>query len=179
MADDIYFSWLLHFRDSPEYRLWSGYGDLEYEGLLYTGAGNVMNIGALEQSEDTPDARSQVSLNLGTLTAEERKVFFQDHGPIKIELNLIFTRDNGDTWRRVPRKFLGRLSKPRFYNGVYTVEIEATNGDVDRGIVKLWSDGAQQSEFPGDKGLEFKKTISEGFETNFPYGRARNPAISA
>ena len=165
------FHWLFHFREQPEYRIWSGTTDLVFEGETYLGLGSVMNIGPIELNEGAPDTRTAISLNLGTVQAPERAVFFQDPGPIKIELNFIFSKDNGETYHRLPRRFLGRLSRPRFHHGIYTTDIEVTNGDIDRGVVTYWSDGSQRLKYPGDIGLEYKKAISDGFDITFPYGR--------
>ena len=103
-----------------------------------------------------------MSASFAVPTPALRLAFMQDPGPLTVIIEWLVSLDQGLTWRKVPRKFVGRLSKPLIKDGIYTIEIETYGGDVDRGRPLKWSNEDQQARHPGDKGLEYVRQLSDG-----------------
>ena len=152
--------WLAEFPTStPIYRFWSGDEDLTLAGKTYQGR-NFISLSGAEASLDAPNRRMTASF--AVVTPELRQALMQDPGPLTVVIEWIHSTDHGQTWMRVPRKFVGRLSRPVIKDGVYTIEIETYGGDVDRGRPLKWWHEDQQARHPGDFGLSYMRQLSEG-----------------
>ena len=156
--------WLANFVDSG-YRFWSGDGNLTIGGVTYQGR-NFISLSTAEASLDAPRRRMTASFTIFDSTL--RRALLQDPGPLTVEIRWIYSIDNGVNWLMVPRRFVGRLSTPVIRDGRYTIEIETYGGDVDRGRPLKWSHEDQMRRFPGDRGLEYMRAISEGVEISWP-----------
>ena len=156
--------WLANFMDSG-HRFWSGEGDLTIGGEVYQG-NNFISLSTAEASLDAP--RRRMTASFPAIDAALRAALMQDPGPLVVEIRWIYSLDHGQTWLFVPRKFVGRLSSPVIRAGTYTIEIETFGGDVDRGRPLRWSDEDQQRRFPGDRGMEYMRELSEGIDTKWP-----------
>ena len=91
-----------------------------------------------------------------------------DNGPYDIEVDWVYSEDNGATWKRLGRKLIGQLSRPIIKSQTYQIEVETVHGDVDRGEVQYWSDEDQKAKYPGDKGMEYMRKLSEGIDIKWP-----------
>ena len=156
--------WLAYFVDSG-YRFWSGDGDITIGGVTYQGR-NFISLSTAEASLEAPRRRMTASFTIFDSTL--RRALLQDPGPLTVEIRWIYSIDNGVTWLIVPRRFVGRLSTPVIRDGTYTIEIETYGGDIDRGRPLKWSHEDQIRRFPGDRGLEYMRAISEGVEITWP-----------
>lgn len=167
-----YIAWLLDFVDLPSgVRLdvtsfWSGTGDIFFNGRMYHGTNGIISVSNYGIELGEPNNRFTASIQLST--SEVTRQFLIDNGPYHIEIDWIYSEDNGATWQRLERKLIGQLSRPLIKNQIYTIEIETIHGDVDRGEVKYWSDEDQKREYPGDRGLEYMRAISEGIDIKWP-----------
>ena len=132
-------------------------GDKTYQGR------NFISLSGAEASLDAPNRRMTASF--AVTTPELRMALMQDPGPLTVVIEWIVSDNQGRTWRKAPRKFVGRLSKPAIKDGIYTIEIETYGGDVDRGRPLKWSHEDQQRRHPGDRGLEYMRQLSEGITT--------------
>ncbi len=152
MAADPLVHVLATFPDTtPVYRFWSGADDLTLDGETYQGR-SFIALSPAEASLEAPDRRMTASFHMGPLTTAQRIELLQDPGPLTVQIEWIASTDQGQSWTRMPRKFVGRLSRPAIRNGIYTIEIETYGGDVDRGRPLKWSHEDQQGRFPGDLG---------------------------
>jgi len=155
--------WLAEFPDStPVYRFWSGDGDLTLDGKDYQGR-NFISLSTAETSLDAPNTR--LTASFAVAEPGLRQALMQDPGALTVIIEWIASIDQGQSWRRVPRKFVGRLSQPVIKDGIYTIEIETFGGDVDRGRPLKWSHEDQQQRHSGDRGLEYMRQLSEGIST--------------
>ena len=151
--------WLAEFPTSdPVHRFWSGDDDLTLDGKTYEGR-NFISLSGAEASVDAP--RNRMTASFAVVTPALRQALMQDPGPLTVVIEWIYSNDQGQTWRKAPRKFVGRLSRPVIRDGVYTIEIETFGGDIDRSSPLKWSHEDQMARSPGDRGLEYMAEISE------------------
>ena len=160
----IMVAWLIDLIDT-EYHFWSGDTDLDFMGTTYLGR-NFLTLSGAESSVDAPNRRMTISFIVADNTL--RSELLQDIGPVTVQIQWLHSSDRGMTWALVPRKFVGRLSRPQIVGGVYTIEIETFGGDIDRGRPVFWSDEDQRRRFPGDKGMEYMRQLAEGVEISWP-----------
>ena len=157
-------AWLATFTGT-DYRFWSGDAELVFDGETYL-RGHFFGISPAETTAEAP--RKRLSVTFPVTDNVLREDLLQDPGPLTVAVNWIYSLDQGSTWFRLPRKFVGRLSRPVIRNGLYTIEIETYGGDVDRGVPRKWSDDDQQSRHAGDVGLEYLRQLASGLETRWP-----------
>ena len=152
------------------YRVWSGLDNLDWNGEIWDGTqsanGAFVAVSPVTDKVGTPDRRASVSV---AVNAEmTRELLAIDTGPVSVFLRYLYSLDNGLTWIEAPMALAGRLSQPKFEQGLYTVEIETWSGDADRGEPKFWSDETQRAEYPDDKGFEFVRGLAQGIDTRWP-----------
>ena len=152
------------------YRVWSGLANLDWNGEIWDGTQSVngafVAVSPVTDKVGMPDRRASVSI---AVNAEmTRALLAIDTGPVSVFLRYLYSLDNGLSWIEAPMALAGRLSQPKFEQGVYTVEIETWSGDADRGEPKFWSDETQRAEYPGDKGFEFVRGLAQGIDTRWP-----------
>ena len=140
-------------------RFWSGDEDLIFDSKAYAGR-NFIALSGSENSIGAPSRRMTASF--AATTPELRAALLQDPGPLMVVIEWIVSNDYGQTWNRVPHKFVGKLSKPVIKDGIYSIEIETYGGDIDRGRPLKWSHDDQQKRFPGDRGMEYTRRLAEG-----------------
>ena len=80
----------------------------------------------------------------------------------------VYSEDNGASWKRLGRKLIGQLSRPIIKSQTYQIEVETIHGDIDRGEVQYWSDEDQKTRYPGDRGMEYMRKLSEGIDIKWP-----------
>ena len=152
------------------YRVWSGFENLDWNGEIWDGTqsvnGSFVAVSPVTDKVGTPNRRASVSISVNAEMT--RELLAIDTGPVSVFLRYLYSLDNGLTWIEAPMALAGRLSQPKFEQGLYTVEIETWSGDADRGEPKFWSDETQRAEYPGDKGFEFVRGLSQGLETRWP-----------
>ena len=165
-------AWLLDFVDlpagvyAPVTSFWSGTGTLVFGGKTYRGTNGIIKVSNYSVELGEPNNRFQATLQLSEPAVARQ--FLIDNGPYNIEVDWIYSEDNGANWKRLERKLIGQLSRPLIKSQVYTIEIETIHGDVDRGEVLYWSDEDQKMSYPGDRGMEYMRAISEGIDIKWP-----------
>ena len=173
-ASSILAHWLLTIDDlgaPAETRYWwSGEDNLVYDGITWLGttvAGeHLMTVSPVEHTLGEQSRRATIQL---VVTGEAvRRVLSQDPGPVQIRVDWLVSEDNGETFRKLARSFYGRLSGPTYQNGIYSAELETRLGDTDRHDPRQWSHENQLQLHPGDMGLEFARSLADGFELKWP-----------
>ena len=172
--------------DSPnELRLWTGVGDIEFEGDTYTGSGELMQISEIQETSDISARGATLSLsgipsNLINLALSEnyqgRKavikfgMFDEDVAAgSKLLINdtdFLLLNDSGDRLLidydaeiTMFDLFVGRMDQMTIDEGPDTstiaVTVESKLIDLERTRNRRFTDEDQQSRFPGDKSMEF------------------------
>lgn len=164
-------AWLLHFSglqgvpagDPTEYRFWSGGdGALNFEGASWGVLGRVVTISPLEVDVDNLQ-EERVSLSISVTDAAERAQMLVDRGPYSGEIGLVASADDR-TWARVPFRFAGRVSAPRWRAGVMSVVIESYTATVDKGRPIYWTHESHSARNPGDTFFEHAAEIARGLD---------------
>lgn len=164
-SDKIEAHWLVRAFVGDGIDLWSGEGDLVYDGVTYMGAGSLLNVRQLPLEAGYPERRARLTLGLEGVT--DRSAFVVDPGPAKIEIRQIWRVGSG-AWNAVPRIFRGRISNPAINNQNYECDVALRIADIDRGNDRLWSDQSQQTRHQGDLGFQMMSRISEGLDLSWP-----------
>lgn len=153
--------WLLEFVGT-DYAVWSGSGNLVYEGKTYRGAAQFMDLSVLDYQVDQPNRRLSAILAAGN--EEIQKIFISDSNIYLVEVIWLVSLDGGLTYQNTGRKYLGRTNGPTYANGQYSVEIEPTLSDQFRQEPRYWSDEEQQATYPGDLGLSYASELVDGLK---------------
>ena len=167
-----YVAWLLDFVDlpagvfAPVTSFWSGTGELTYNSRTYRGTNGIISLSDYSVELGEPNNRLTATLQLST--PEVARQFLIDNGPYNVEVDWIYSEDNGATWNRLGRKIIGKLSNPLIKNQTYQIEVETIHGDIDRGEVLYWSDEDQKRVYVDDRGLEYMRKLSEGIDIKWP-----------
>ena len=162
----------------PVLRYWTGEGELTLPDGTYTGM-SFVRLSPTEESTEAPSSRLRISIALGlgpSATPEERTEIqnlrariLEGFGFESITIRRIISDDYGRTWQILPWRFVGKLSNSQITSNLWTVDVETFTGDSDRGRVVQWTDSTQLSRFPGDKGFNFVRAISQGIPTRWPF----------
>lgn len=148
-----------------QYR-WTGDADLTTAGHTWTPTNLVESVTIA--SGQLADSETRVSLVLFAPTETEQLGFLIDPGPVQIILRQVVSTDDGGTWTLVPRAFTGRLASAELRGNRYHVDLVDRRGDPLRPAPRYWSDEDQQRRHPGDKGLQYMKTIAAGVVVRWP-----------
>jgi len=148
-------------------RVWTGIGDLDLNGVTYTGIGPEVISVRIGQATEKEDARLQVTL-AGLTEPETRRAFYEFRGRVVVTVRLIYSIDEGVSWLRVPRSFTGLYSRPRIQNDTVSFEVATYREQLDRGYEVEWSHANQRALHAGDNGLEHLKTIADGINLSWP-----------
>ena len=132
---------------------WTGKGTLVFEGQEWQGAlsdkGSLFDFSEVVYTPTIPDKRTTFDLAIGKESAQ--RLMSVDLGAVQVELGWIFSKDEGATWTRLPRRFVGRLGRTvvNVAEGLFSGEVETYLGDIDRGRPKTWSDETQRNRHSG------------------------------
>ena len=155
--------------DDPRYenirRQWTGVGNLNFDGFVWHGMGNILSISPSTNSVQQPTNRMTVSFVVRNNRTMHRLLTLTD--ALMITTQWIFSSDEGQTWAASGLKYTGRLSGPRIANGVYSVELETFRGSAQKGRLFKWSEQSQLNRHPGDKCFEYLRRIEVGVESKW------------
>ena len=157
-------AWLIEVVGT-EYLYWQGDHPLTFNGKTYLGR-NFLSLSDAETGVDA--AETTMTASFAVANPVFRAELLQDPGPLTTVVEWIFSTDAGQTWAKVPRKFVGSLSNPVMKDGIYSIEIETYAADADRGAPLFWSHEDQQLLYPDDFGHEYMRQLEEGIEISWP-----------
>lgn len=145
-------------------RLWSGLGDLTWNGEVWTGAGNLLGVSAVE--ETTAVVANGVTVSLSGIPVEFRSAAIEGARQGKPGRLWLGALDASGALVADPYLlFAGRLDVPEITFGGETFEITITYEsrliDLTRPREWRYTHEAQQVLFPGDLGFEFVTTIQD------------------
>lgn len=145
-------------------RLWSGLGDLTWNSVVWTGAGNLLGVSAVE--ETTAVVANGVTVSLSGIPVEFRSAAIDGARQGKPGRLWLGALDASGALVVDPYLlFAGRLDVPEINFGGETFEITITYEsrliDLTRPREWRYTHEAQQVLFPGDLGFEFVTTIQD------------------
>jgi|DEB0MinimDraft_4_1074332.scaffolds.fasta_scaffold43576_3 hypothetical protein len=170
-------------------RLWTGYGELVYEGDTYYGTGNLLNISSVEETAEI--AAKGITLTLSGVPSEVIslaltepyqgrlcKVYFGvftvgellDQSSTTTSKNYILQQDGGliqleEALTSLTEVFVGYMDQMNINEGPEssTIELHAENKliDLERARVGRFTSEYQKSIYPTDKGFDFVESLQE------------------
>lgn len=166
LEDDVIFPFFaveLVFDNAP-LRLWTGVGDLVYEGDTYTGSGNLLTVSSVEETSEI--AVRGATLTLSGVPSEVISLALQTpyQGRVcNIYLGTI-NKANNDSLS-LTQIFAGYMDTMNIAEGpdTSTIELSVENKliDLERARVARFTSGYQKSKFSGDLGLDFVESMQD------------------
>ena len=144
--------------------LWSGFGDLTFNGKNYLGVGNLLSISAVDESTDLTATGASVVLSgiQSTLLAIARDEDYQGR-PITIYLGAL--DDTGDLIASPTVLFSGFMDVMTIAEAgeTSTISVTAENKLIafDRSYVRRYTAEDQKIDYPNDMGFEFVAKIAD------------------
>lgn len=145
-------------------RVWSGLGELSWDGKVWTGMGSLISIGALEETSDVVASGTMISLSgvplemVGIAIEEARQ-----GKPGRVWLGLL--DDTHSVIADPVQAFQGRLDVPEITDNAQscTVTISYESRLIDLNTPRNWryTHESQQALHPGDRGFEHVTTIQD------------------
>jgi hypothetical protein len=186
LEDDVvypFFALELEF-DSGPLRLWTGVGTLVFEGVSYTGTGNLLDVSSIEETTEIAVRGATITLSgmpsevislalqspyqgrvckiyfgmfsRGYLQKEDGAyILLEDGGKIQLEL-----QETGLT-----QIFSGYMDEMNIDEGPDsgTIELKVENKliDLERARTRRYTSEYQKSVYPGDLGLDFVESLQD------------------
>lgn len=145
-------------------RLWTGVGPLFWNGFTWTGAGNLLSVGSLEETQDVVASGSSVTLSGIPVEVIESAINQAEQGaPGRVYLALFDAN-----WAMIDTPvlaFAGRLDVPEVTDGQGTcsVTISYESRLIDLGTPRelRYTHETQRVLYPGDRGFEYVTAIQD------------------
>jgi hypothetical protein len=144
--------------------LWSGFGDLTFNGKNYLGVGNLLSISAVDESTDLTATGASIVLSgiQSPLLAIARDEDYQGR-PITIYLGAL--DDTGDLIASPTVLFSGFMDVMTIAEAgeTSTISVTAENKLIafDRSYVRRYTAEDQKIDYPNDMGFEFVAKIAD------------------
>ena len=144
--------------------LWSGFGDLTFNGKNYLGVGNLLSISAVDESTDLTATGASIVLSgiQSPFLAIARDEDYQGR-PITIYLGAL--DDTGDLIASPTVLFSGFMDVMTISEAgeTSTISVTAENKLIafDRSYVRRYTAEDQKIDYPNDMGFEFVAKIAD------------------
>ena len=185
LEDDVvypFFAVELNF-DSAPLRMWTGVGELVYEGVSYTGAGTLLDVSSIEETSEIAVRGATITLtgipsdviSLALSTPYQGRVckiyfgMFTKAGFLTQENNFYILLESGGKIALESQEtglteiFAGYMDEMNIEESpdtsVIEVKVENKLIDLERQRVRRFSSGYQKSQYPGDKGFDFVEDL--------------------
>lgn len=170
--------------DTDALYLWTGLGDLVYNGQTYTGTGNLLDISDVEETVEI--AARGATLTLSGIPSEvlalaltepyqgrQCKIYFGlfSKGKLLKEDGAFILLEDGSRIilelqeLGLTEIFAGYMDQMNINEGADTcdVELKVENKliDLERARVRRYSSGYQKSVYPNDKGFDFVEDLQD------------------
>ena len=178
--------------DSTALRLWTGLGDLSISGETYTGVGEFLGIGDLEEASDisvkglsltlsgipsdlislalnTPYQGRELTMFFG-VTDLQRVFLLQENGSfLLLETDDRIIVGDDDAPAQMFRGFIDTMTiEENAESASIMVSVENRLIDLERQRVFRYTDQSQKAVHPNDKGFEFVEDLQD---KTFNWGR--------
>lgn len=170
--------------DGSPLRLWTGVGDLEIDGVTYTGSGTLLNVSSIEETAEisvrgatlTLSAVPSEVISLALQTPYQGRVcniyfgtfskgsLLQESGSyLLLEDGSRITLETQETG--LTQIFSGYMDEMNIDEGpdFSSIELKVENRliDLERQRVRRYTSGYQKSVYPGDKGFDFVESLQD------------------
>ena len=157
----------VEFLYTQSLRIWTGYGDFTVEGQIYTGLGNLISIGQVQETAETKASGIKISaggLNTDVLASALNET--QQGVIVNVYFGVLTTTSNAqaivDTPYEIFSGFVDTVSiNEQGDTSAISFNIENKLISLERPIDLRYTDQDQKHFFPNDKGLEFVNDIQD------------------
>jgi hypothetical protein len=149
-------------------RVWSGAGDLEWNGDTFTGVGSYGGVSAVEETKKA--SANGIELSLSGVPSNLVNLAMADHyrgRRIRLWMAL-FDTDGGGQFAMMDNPiqiFGGRMDTMRISDSGDTsrivVSCESRLIDMERPRERRYADADQQELYPGDRGFEYVASLAD------------------
>lgn len=150
--------------DSGNLNLWSGYGSLTYNSVTYVGAGNLLNISAIQENVELRANGAQITLS-GVLSPLLDKALDEDYQGRELVIKLGAMDSNNSVISSPVIIFSGFMDTMVIADSgdqaVIQVSVENRLIEFERTRVRRYTDNDQRIEYPNDDGFEYVAEIQE------------------
>ena len=144
--------------DSGTVRLWTGFGEINIAGEVYTGAGNLINVSEVHEGSDI-EARG-VRVALSGIPSELLGLAINEPYQNRELRIYVGTLDNGTQAHLL---FRGRMDTMNLQDtgdtASITVNVENRLIDLERNRIRRYTAEDQKALHPGDTGLDYVAAI--------------------
>lgn len=149
--------------DSGDLNLWTGVGTIDWNGVTYTGSGNILEVTAVSEVQDLKASGVQFTLT-GVSSSIVSIALTEDYQ--NRDVSVWFALMESGAIKADPfLLFKGKMDVMTIDEAMETatVILNAENIliDLERPNESRYTDEDQQKRFPGDKGLEFVASLQE------------------
>lgn len=145
-------------------RLWSGLGAITALGEVYAGAGTLLGLSSIDETQDVVATGASVSLS-GVPSDLVNAALDEVRQGATGRLYLGLLDEDGQLVDDPALLFEGRVDVPEIADDVDTCTItlsyESRLIDLTRAREWRYTDESQKALFPGDRGFEFVTTIQD------------------
>ena len=164
-ADHIKPVLLIELMISVPVRLWTGIGDIVWSGATWTGAGNLLGVGAVQETQELRAAGMDVSLS--AIPSEMLALALQENYQGKRARVYVgaFNTNTGALIADPYMIFGGSIDSMNVRDGAesatITLALENRLIDLERPRERRYDNQDQQAEWPGDKFFEFVPALQD------------------
>ena len=145
-------------------RVWSGIGDLVWNGQVWAGVGDLGGVTPIEETGETKAVGAAFTLSgvpSSTLSAVLGDV--QQGAPARLWLG--FLDANGQVISSPYLAFAGQVDVPEIEEGgdtaIVTIRAESDLVDLERPRTRRYTPEDQAIDYPGDKGFDFVAALQD------------------
>lgn len=155
----------LDFASGPV-RVWSGLGDVQWDGATWRGVGDLMGISSVEESADVRS--NVVTLTLAGVPNSVIDIAMSDAWKNRIARIWFAVFEPDGSLAAEPTLVLrGRMDQLTYSEGEtanFALTVETRLADLERPRVRRYTTEDQQQEYPGDRGFDYVESIAAGAE---------------
>lgn len=145
-------------------RIWSGLGDLQWDGKTWAGVGSLLGMGSIDETREVVAGGTTVSLSGVPLDLVQVAIDEARQGmPGRIWVGLV--SESGSVIADPVQAFSGRLDVPEITDdeNTCTITISYESRLIDLTVPRTWryTHESQQVLFPGDLGFEYVTAIQD------------------
>jgi hypothetical protein len=163
---------------SSTLRVWTGFGDVSWDGHTWTGAGNAGSVSALPETTEVQAQGIRLMLS-GIPSSYVTYALSEIVQGKSCKVWLAMLNDSGAVIADPFNSYAGRVDSVSMEEGGETstlnVTVESRMIALKRNRQLLYTDADQQAMFPGDRGFEYVEQLQEaklswpGPATPIPY----------
>jgi hypothetical protein len=157
-------------------RLWSGIGDLSWDGHTWSGTGRLASVSAMPEGSDVAAEGLTLTLD-GIPTTYVQQVLTECRQGYPVKIWLGFMDTSGSIVADPYQSFSGRMDVPTINESAETCSVSLTVEsrliDLQRPRERRYTHEDQQLDYPGDTGFENVAALQN---LNIVWGKAGNGA---